>query len=126
MNESCTVFLKNGNGFDRFFVPNCHWQESEASNVLKSGLQNADGITVYVLKKDISAELETALRARKKAAQDIIIKGECNFTFDNSTQQKVSESLRALNADNDTHTIMSIDRLLYGSEDLQHYKFSAR
>jgi len=130
MNECCTIYLKNKHGsfdgFDRYFIPKCHWQESEASNVLKSGLQNADGITVYVLKKDISAELETALRARKKAAQDIIIKGECNFTFDNSTQQKVSESLRALNADNDTHTIMSIDRLLYGSEDLQHYKFSAR
>ena len=44
--SSCTLYLKTGEGFERCVVPACHWQESLASNVLKSGLQDANGITV--------------------------------------------------------------------------------
>lgn len=124
--ESCTLYLKNGNGFDRYFVPLCHWQESKASNVLKSGLQDADGIVVYIFTKDINNELKALLTARKTAAKDLIVSGECKFTFDNSTPQKASESLRALNSSYDVHTVMSLDKLLYGSETLQHFKISAR
>lgn len=125
-NESCTLYLKNGEGFDRYFVPACHWQESKASNVLKSGLQNADGVAVYIFVKDIGDELKAALVARKSAAQDIVIKGECDITFDGSSQQSASQSLKALSAQADVHTVMSIDRLLYGSAELQHFKISAR
>lgn len=96
------------------------------SNVLKSGLQNADGITVYSFVKDMSDELITVLKSRRNAAQDLIVKGECNFTFDNSAPQSASASLKQLNADYDVHTIMNIDRLLYGSDELKHFKISAR
>ena len=125
-NEDCTLFLKNGNGFESFYISRCHWQESEASNVLKSGLQNADGITVYIFIKDIDEELKHALETRRKAAQDVIVKGECNFTFDNSTPQTAAQSLKTLNADYNVHTVMHIDKLLYGSPDMQHFKISAR
>jgi hypothetical protein len=124
--DNCTIFIKNGNGFKRCYVPKCHWQESKASNVLKSGMASADGIAVYIFIKDISEELKTLLTARKSAAQDLIVFGECNFTFDNSTPQSASESLRALNASFDVHTVMSIDKLLYGSPEMQHFKLSAR
>ena len=125
-NEDCTLFLKNGNGFDSVYISRCHWQESEASNVIKSGLQNADGITVYIFVEDIDEELKHTLETRKKAAQDIIVKGECNFTFDNSTPQTAVQSLKTLNAEYDVHTVMHIDKLLYGAPDLQHFKLSAR
>jgi hypothetical protein len=125
-NECCTLFLKSGNGFERYFVASCHWQESKASNVLKSGMASADGIAVYIFIKDISEELKALLTARKSAAQDLIVFGECNFTFDNSTPQSASESLRELNASFDAHTVMSIDKLLYGSPEMQHFKLSAR
>lgn len=124
--ESCTLYLKNGNGFDRYFVPICHWQESKASNVLKSGLQDADGIVVYIFAKDINDALKALIASRKTAAKDLIVSGECKFIFDNSTPQKASESLRELNSSYDVHTVMSLDKLLYGSEDLQHFKISAR
>ena len=45
--DSCTLYLRRGNGFDRFFVPACHWQERQASNVIKSGMQSADSVVVY-------------------------------------------------------------------------------
>lgn len=117
--SSCTLYLRKGEGFERCVVPACHWQESLASNVLKSGLQDANGITVYVFEKDLDGDL-------RAAAQDLIVKGECDFTFDNSTPQKASESLRELNSRFEAHTVMSVDRLLYGSEELRHYKISAR
>lgn len=124
--ENCTLYLKNGNGFDRYFVPHCHWQESKASNVIKSGLQTADGIVVYIFASDISSELKAALSGHKCTAQDIVIRGECLFTFDASTQQSASQSLRTLSEQEDVHTVMSIDSLLYGSEGMQHFKLSAR
>lgn len=128
-NESCTIFIRNGLGFDRFFVPKCHWQGSISSAVFKDGFQSKDGITVYIFVKDITemlrTELNTALSNRKKAAKDIIVKGECNFEFDGSSQQAASESMKKLNANYDVHTVMSIDRLLYGSENMQHYKITA-
>ena len=124
--ESCTLYIKTGNGFERYYIPLCHWQESKSANVLKSGLTSADGVTVYVFAQDIGDELKTLLTTRKFAAQDLIVNGECHFTFDNSTPQSVSESLRTFNATIDGHTVMSVDKLLYGSLQLQHFKFSAR
>lgn len=125
-NETCTLYIKDGNGFNAYFVERCHWQESKASNVVKSGLQNADGIIVYIFVEGLDDELKSVLESRRNAAQDVIVKGECNFTFDNSTPQTAAQSLKTLNAEYDVHTIMSIDRLLYGSPDLQHFKLSAR
>ena len=122
----CTLYLRNGEGFDRHFLPACHWQERKAANVLKSGMQDADGVVVYLFEQKLDESLVNALKARKQAAQDLIVKGECHFTFDNSSPQKASESLRALNASYDVHTVMSIDRLLYGSPELRHFKLSAR
>ena len=125
-NETCTLYIKDGNGFNAYFVERCHWQESKASNVVKSGLQNADGIIVYIFVEGLDDELKSVLESRRNAAQDIIVKGECNFTFDNSTPQAAAQSLKTLNAEYDVHTVMHIDKLLYGSPDLQHFKLSGR
>lgn len=133
----CTVYKSNGNGYYRYFIPRCHWQENKARNVLKSGMQNADSVTIYIpadcmviapsnnyYPADyLFPNVETA---PNKAAQDIIVKGECNFTFDNTNQQSVSESLREFAKNNSYHTVMSIDCKLYGSKNLQHIKISAR
>ena len=135
--SSCTLYLKTGEGFERYVVPECHWQESFAANVLKSGLQNANGIVVYIPKKAMvlfpdgrlypsSRLFPNANISPQKPAQDMIVKGECDFIFDNSTPQAASESLRAMNTLYNVHTVMRVDRLLYGSEELQHYKLSVR
>ena len=125
-NETCTLYIKDGNGFNAYFVERCHWQESKASNVVKSGLQNADGIIVYIFVEGLDDELKSVLESRRNAAQDVIVKGECNFTFDNSKPQTAAQSLKTLNAEYDVHTVMHIDKLLYGSPDLQHFKLSVR
>lgn len=137
MNESCTVYIRSGFGFDRCFIPECHWQESRASNVLKSGMTDADGITVYILSKagvvfpdgeiHTCGELfENPTNAPKSAARDMIVFGKCEFTFDNSSEKTASESLKRFVSEYGAHTVMSIDRLIYGSDDMRHYKISAR
>jgi hypothetical protein len=135
--SSCTVFKFNGKGFDRYFVGSCHWQENKARNVLKSGDQNADSVTVYipadylVMTPDesyVPSErlLANADIAPQTASKDIIIKGKCSFIFDNSNDRTVSESLKKLRSEYQIYTVMSIDRKLYGSKNLQHIKISAR
>ena len=47
-NFKCTIYHFNGVGYSKFYVPHCHWQENKASNVVKSGLQNADSVTIYI------------------------------------------------------------------------------
>lgn len=125
-NECCTLYLKSGEGFTRHFVPRCHWQESKAASVRQSGMESADGVTVYVFAADIDDELKTLLQARRFSAQDLIVCGECHFTFDDTTPQRASESLRALCAAYDVHTVMRVDKLLYGSAGMQHFAFFAR
>lgn len=119
--SNCTVYKFNGTGFDRYYIPACHWQENKARNVLKSGDQNADSVTVYIPLGSITAE-----NVPETAAKDIIVEGECNFTFDNSNEQTASQSLKKLRATCKIHTVMSVDRKLYGSKNLQHVKISAR
>lgn len=135
--SNCTLYKFNGIGFDRYYIKECHWQECKASNVLKSGTQNADSIKIYipadsfVLTPDentvpsriIFSSLDKTLQ---NASKDIIIRGECNFTFDNSTDRLASESLKKLREKYEIHTVMSIDSLLYGSPNLQHIKISAK
>lgn len=135
-NAKCTIYLYNGVGYDRFVVPYCHYQENKASNVVKSGLQNADGVTVYIpldcLVLTPDSTLVPAvdlfpgkLNIPKHTAQDMLIKGECDFVFDNTDQRTVSESMKKFNSF-DFHTIMSVDVKDYGSKPLQHIKISGR
>ena len=121
--SSSAIYLYKGTGFDRYFIPECHWQESKAANVLKSGNQNADGITVYIPADVWIANIKIGTL---NTVKDIIIKGECDFTFNNSSDNAASESLKSLRENYEIHTIMNIDRKLYGMPDLQHIKISAR
>lgn len=118
--SSCTVYKSNkSGGFDRYYIPSCHWQENKASNVLKSGTQNADSVTVYI-------PLDSLFDIQYSAAKDIIVKGNCSFRFDNSSQQSISASLKVLRDMCTCYTIMSIDKKTYGRKQLQHIKISAR
>lgn len=123
--DSCTLYLKSGNGFTRYYIPLCHWEEREANNVLKSGMANADSVVVYAFKSDIPKALQELLRTHK-VNQDMLVYGECAFEFDNTTPQSVSACMKEFREEYDFHTVKSLDKLLYGNESLQHFKFSAR
>lgn len=117
---SCTLYKYNGIGFDRHYISSCHWQENRASNVLKSGLESADSVTVYIQNESLTVVPETA-------SFDMLVKGECDFEFDNTNPQTVSESMKEFRKQYPHFvTVSSIDNKLYGLKELQHIKISAR
>lgn len=134
---SCTLYRKYNGGYIRYRVAECHWQERKAANVVKSGQQSADSVVVYIPATAMilgpgdavfpSAELYPLIdTTHQKATEDIIVKDICDFEFNNSTEQSVSDSLRSLRDQYEFYTIMSVDRLFYGPIHLQHIKISAR
>lgn len=118
-NTDCTVYRYDAitGGFDRHYISDVMWQESKASNVLKSGLQSADSTTVYI-------PPEHAKKAPQTASKDMLIKGNCGFVFDNTSPQSISKSLMDFRKRHSFVTVMVIDCKDYGS--LQHIKISAR
>lgn len=91
--------------------------ECRASNVLKSGMQNADSVTVHI-------PSQYADDAPQTAARDMLVKGNCLFEFDNSNAQSISESMKAFRSQHRFVTTSSVDDYLYGG--LPHIEVSAR
>lgn len=120
--SSCTVYKANKGGFDRYFIPVCHWQENKASNVIKSGLQSADTVTVYVMEDDVT----NADCIPKTTSKDMIVKGECDFVFDNTSSATISNSMKEFRLQYQFYTVSSVDNKLYGSKSLRHIKISAK
>lgn len=119
-NTDCTLYQFNGTGYDRIYISAVMWQEHRSGSVSKQGFQSADGIVIFIPKENIPKT------ASQNPTKDIIIKGNCNFTFDNLSEKTVSESLKKLRTEHQYFTAMSIDSKLYGSESLQHIKITAR
>lgn len=118
-----TLYRANGDGYDRFVIPNSHWQECKASNVIKSGLQNADSVVIYIPYSSIYVDDVDV--TPQNTSKDMIVKGVCDFVFDNTFDQSISESFREFKRKYKPLTVNSIDRKLYGSKALQHIKISA-
>lgn len=104
---------------------------------MKSGLQNADSVTVYIpLDSLVITPSSSLLPANdvfpgmkivpKKPSQDLIVKGYCVFEFNNTDQKTVSESMKEFNKSFSYNTIMSIDIKDYGAKRLQHIKISGK
>lgn len=119
-NTNCTLYQFNGIGYDRIYIPAVMWQEHRSASVSKQGLQSADGVVIFIPKENAPKT------ASYSPTKDIIIKGACSFTFDNSSQKTVSDSLKVLRTQYQHFTVMTIDNKLYGSESLQHIKITAR
>jgi hypothetical protein len=131
----CTLYRSNGIGFDRFYIGSCHWQENKAKNVLKSGLQNADSLTVYIYAEDMyitpsAMVLPPVYPAVEviphNTTKDMLVKGNCDFVFDNTSLATVSECMKAFRQKYTFHTVTSVDYKLYGGKNMQHIKVSAR
>ena len=117
INADCTLYAydKATGGFIRHEVKNVYWRENKAGNVLKSGLQAADSTTVYLYADTVIPE---------SPAKDMLVKGECDFEFDNSSQQTISASMKAFRDAHSFVTVMSIDNYMFGGN--PHIEVSAK
>ena len=116
-NADCTLYLysKATQGFTRHFISGVYWRENKAGNVLKSGLQTADSTTVYLYSDEIKP---------LTVAKDMLVRGLCDFDFDNTSQQTISESMKNFKNTYNAVTVMSIDDYMFGN--LPHIEISAK
>ena len=118
INSDCTLYLfdKVTNGFTRHFIPDVYWDNSKSANILKSGLQNIDSVTVYLYSDKIKP-----LTPQK----DILVKGNCDFEFGNTSAKAISDSMKKFREQcPDFVTVNSIDEAMFGG--LPHIEISAR
>lgn len=118
VNSDCTLYLfdKSTGGFTRHFISGVYWDSSKASNVLKSGLQSVDSTTVYLYSDTVKP---------LTASKDMLVKGYCEFEFDNTSANTISESMKHFREQYpDFVTVSSIDDAMFGG--LPHIEISAR
>ena len=116
-NADCTLYLYNKatQGLSRHIINGVYWRENKAGNVLRSGLQTADSTTIYLYSDDVKP---------LTVAKDMLIRGVCDFEFDNTNQQTISESMRNFKNTYNAVTVMSIDDYMFGN--LPHIEISAK
>lgn len=115
-NTTATLFHLSGGNWSKSNLGDVMWQERKASNVVKTGITNADSVVVFVPTESLEVTL----------AKDIIVKGECSLTIDNTSAHTQSNSLEAIMKLGTAHTITSCDECKYGSRVLWHYKLSCK
>ena len=75
-NDSCTIYHKGENGFERFYVENVEWQGHTSIALSGNGRQLTESISIWFSKKTIASYGETWSIAKG----DRIVKGECELT----------------------------------------------
>lgn len=117
-NTDCTVYRHTERGYERVYIPACFWQDSHSVGLSAGGLVPADEVLLYIPE-------EYASRAPKTPQKDILVRGRCAYSFNNSTASTVSESLRKLTSTFATVTVVSVANKLYGTA-ARHIKVVAR
>lgn len=115
VNANCTLYRYENGGYQRYVIHNVYWRENKAGNVLKSGLVNADKTTIYFYTDDAVPDSLT---------KDMLVKGVCEFEFDNTSQKSVSDSMKQFMSQYEYVTVMSVDNMMFGG--LPHIEISAR
>lgn len=118
-NADITLYqLKDGN-YTRQVIKGVYWFSVKQSNVLKTGLVDADKASIHV-PVDAVDGLEVT------TSKDMVARGIVDLEIDNTDQRTQSESLRALKESHEVYTITAFDPKLYGTKRLQHYELSCK
>ena len=102
-NSSCTIYREKS--FERVFIPACFWKDSRGKAIVKGGMTEDAAVTVYI------PETYAALAPKPR---DIIVRGNCSFTFDTTSEKTISDGVKALRAP-DPVTVRTVEDKLYGT-----------
>lgn len=122
-NTDCTLyhFNKLTQGYDRYYLSTVMWQESRTQKIGKQGVIVSDDVNIYVPK-------EIAVFPKCTESMDMVVKGNIDFIFDNTSQKTISDSLKIFNGlYPDKVTVHTYEDKNYsvGSQ-LDHIKLTAR
>lgn len=111
-NADCTIYEKNS--YARHYIPDIYWNDSRGQTVTKNGVQIQDSLIVYIYDDSYLPR-----------AGDIIVKGECDYVFDTTSEQTASASMKAFReAYPDFAVVKNVNDCWFGG--LPHYEVTAR
>lgn len=111
-NADCTVYEKDS--FLRHIIKGVFWSDNRGQTTAKNGIQISDSVLVYIYSG-----------AYVPKAGDIIVKGDADFHFDNSSQKSVSESMKLFREQLPGSAIVkNVNDCRYGG--LPHIEITAR
>lgn len=118
-NADITLYSFKDNKYTRRKIEDIFWDESKASNVIKSGLITADSVKIFI-------PLISADDLNITTGKDIVVNGIVLDEIDNTSQATQSSSLKSLKEKYNFVTVSSCDKKLYGSVALRHYMLSCK
>lgn len=118
-NADMTLYHLGEKGYERQEILDVWWEHSKISNTEKTGMVNADAVTILI-------PLSSAPMLLVEIGKDLVVKGICDFEFDNTSQASQSASLKELKQGREVFTVNAFDPLLFGSANMQHYELSCK
>ncbi len=118
-NADITLYSYVDNKYIRKVIKGVFWNEVKESNTLKSGLNTADSVKIFV-------PFANMPDIKITTGKDIIVKSIIEHEVDNTSQATQSASLNQLKRDYQFVTISSCDAKLFGSKHMQHYVLSCK
>lgn len=117
-NANITVYTKStsssGNTWTRTVVKDVMWQETRKVGSGNAGLVTQDEVKIFI------PFSSTSITIKK---EDIVVLGEINFVLDETNTAKNVKTLKATYPD--VHTIKSVSKNNFGSDDTRHWKVIA-
>lgn len=118
-NADITLYNYVDGSYIRQVIKGVYWFTVKQSNVLKTGLVDADRVSIHI-------PISSCADLKVATSKDLVVNGIIDMEFDNTSQQTQSASLRALREAHEVFTITAFDPKLYGSKRLQHYELSCK
>lgn len=116
-NTDITLYSFAGGRYERLVINNVFYQESEQTNIIKSGIANVSSALILIPYK-------TDMLFKK--GKDLIVKGICETLIDNTSPQTISQSIKALRQAHKVLTVMTADEKKIGSKDMWHYELGCK
>lgn len=115
INSDCTFYLFNSKtgGYNRHYVQECYWFENKSGEVSQSGYIGKSNVNIILYSKAVIPKFPT---------KDLVVKGKCDFKFNNSNEATVSESFRRFTSAYDFKTVKLCADYFFGG--LPHIELS--
>lgn len=112
INANITLFEKEN--YTPHFIENVYFSDSRGQTVAKNGVQIFDSVLIYIYSDGYFPK-----------SGDILVKNRCDFSFDNSSQKSISESMKRFREKYpDFAVIKNVNNYWFGG--LPHIEVTAR
>lgn len=116
-NADCTIYHriynreKRTESYRRRVIQGVFWEDRKGANVIKSGMEKADKATIFIPFSVGGFDLKVG---------DRIVRGTADLEIDGSKISVLEDTYE------DVLVVTSVDRMDYGSPDLQHWEVGGR